>query len=348
MNEENVIRDLVYFDISKATSLLSQFTGGLPTEIVETTSKSQQTDKGIGGNIHFVQGDISKQNQSSEGISETKTLHHDLLDRVESHLFENGFCIDLNEASKDGELDGKILRELIDGYGYIRIEGDVKVHDFRRLSTIAENFDKVTSFVNQSVIHTFKDSAFYKQIEDEISKFDEQIKAAKDKNEKNRIKQRKKAEEKKIKSLLEESVNVVDSVPDWMVEGVSNWISLYNKDQIHLRVFPSKSIDGSEILANLKRECFIDSEVDYIRFAYGNQPNIRLTLFGLITSVPSKENSIEFDQEIEEDASDTEKFQNAMYNIFEALEQVEKFSDYDQYPNIKVFPIAVYRMIKNK
>lgn len=34
--------------------------------------------------------------------------------------------------------------------------------------------------------------------------------------------------------------------------------------------------------------------------------------------------------------------------MFDALDNLEQFSSYDIYPNIKVYPIAVYRKMSNK
>jgi hypothetical protein len=69
----------------------------------------------------------------------------------------------------------------------------------------------------------------------------------------------------------------------------------------------------------------------------------------LITSLPSK-NEILFNplQEFQdvEILSKKMKFESAFRKVFQAMEDIEDFSKYSRYPNISIYPIAIYRDFK--
>lgn len=349
MSQLKIIRDLVYFDTSKAASLLSQFSDGLPTQIVESSENAHGSSFGGSIGVPLVKGKLEGEKGNRHEKSQTKVLHHDLLDRVEEQLFKHGFCIDLNDAFKDGEINGELLREAIAGSNYLRFEGSVIIQDFNRLSIIAENFSYLNEFINKCAAQGIEDSPEVIALRNELSEFERQVKAEKDRNKKAKLKALLKSKKDEIESLIKSTTTVSKPPDDWLLEGINKWVSLYNKDQLHFRFHFDQSEDGCEIFANLKRNCFVDSDIENIKFAYGRHPNIKLTVFGLITSIPTKnthknESTLAADDQIKEEAA----FQKAFHNMFDAIDNLEQFSSYDIYPNIKIYPIAVYRKMANK
>jgi len=149
MPDTEELRDLIYFDVEKASSLLSQFKEGLPTEITESEEASGSATGNVSGNLGMVSGELGGSNTSKEKRAQKKILHHDILLRVEDLLFSHGFALDLNEAAEGTNIDGEVLRELIDGVGYVRAEGSVSIEDYSRLQYLAERYEFIADFINR-------------------------------------------------------------------------------------------------------------------------------------------------------------------------------------------------------
>jgi hypothetical protein len=106
-----------------------------------------------------------------------------------------------------------------------------------------------------------------------------------------------------------------------------------------------------QVLANLKKDCFLDGDFDNFIFAYGTRPTIKLTILGLISSFPDKESPpfdpmAEFNTESEHQMPDEIAFGKGFRSLFTAFEGFNKFTRYSRYPNVTVYPLAVYRTIK--
>src|SRR5207302_4280150 len=89
------LRDLIYFDLDKASSLFSQLHGGLVKEVQEGRERSRdRRDTSI---IDFKLLRQELQELASERMSqlETRVLHHDLLVRLEEALFGLGVAVDI-------------------------------------------------------------------------------------------------------------------------------------------------------------------------------------------------------------------------------------------------------------
>ena len=79
-----------------------------------------------------------------------------------------------------------------------------------------------------------------------------------------------------------------------------------------------------QILSNLKGEYLVNGNFDNVIYIYGSRPNIKLTVFGVITSCPG-----EIDQR----------------NILNEEFIIEKFFFVPSYPKIAVSPIGIYREV---
>jgi hypothetical protein len=84
--------------------------------------------------------------------------------------------------------------------------------------------------------------------------------------------------------------------------------------------------------------------------AYGRKPNVKLTIFGLVTSIPEKEEANLFSESskpenFENPSSEAEVLESAFFSISEAVECVDKMLRFTRYPNVTVYPLAIYRSI---
>jgi hypothetical protein len=90
----------------------------------------------------------------------------------------------------------------------------------------------------------------------------------------------------------------------------------------------------------------VDSDLEHLLYGYGPRPNVPLSVFGLITSLPPK-NDTPFDpmKEFEggSQLSEKEAFERGFRGVFVGMEALESMVRYSRYPNVTVHPIAVYR-----
>jgi hypothetical protein len=190
----------------------------------------------------------------------------------------------------------------------------------------------------------------------EFQELEKQIKEAKMQVEKlkggkKKIITKKELEKKELElEKMIRDLSGLKEVPEWLLNGIKDFIDTFIANRINLSIYPYNEAPSFHVLANLKRDCFVDSELENLIFAYGTRPNIKLTVFGLITSLPSK-GGLEFDPMSQYDGygeklPDEVALEKAFRNLFVAMEGFEKFVRFSRFPNITVYPIAVYRDIK--
>jgi len=120
-------------------------------------------------------------------------------------------------------------------------------------------------------------------------------------------------------------------------------------NRINFRIYPIVDCPSFQILCNLKTACFVDQDLEHLLYGYGYRPNIPLTAFGLITSIPSQ-SELQFDPMTEfkdnDKLTDKAKLEKAFRDMFSAMDAMEDYVRYSRYPNITIHPIAVFRNIK--
>ena len=92
-----IIRDVVYFDSEKASSIWSQFQWGRLESI--SVTEDSELDQKIGGALGIpkvAEASLERGQGEKRSILETRVLHHDLLNRVEALLFNAGLVVDLS------------------------------------------------------------------------------------------------------------------------------------------------------------------------------------------------------------------------------------------------------------
>lgn len=343
------IKDLIYFDLGKATSLISQIEEGLLQEFTEISESKSIKSGGIKGGLPYLGADIEKSSSDGLVLEQKKVLHHELLNNLEEWLFANGFALDLNELVIDDKetVNTEEFRESLQNVSYIRSEGWSIIDDFTRLKNIAENFESLIEFINKSGRQSLLDNEGYQKLEEQISDLEKQNKS-KPRGKEKSLQEKRISELKRTLEDMVKNVTVVDVPEEWIISGISNWIDQFYPNQIHFNIKPFEN-NSIQIKANLKREYFIDTDIEHLLFTYGTVPNIKLTLFGLITSKPPKEtgeSKKDVSQKTENnDKQENEEYGSAFREVFTALSEMENLTGFNKYPNIKVYPIAVYRKI---
>lgn len=341
------IRDLIYFDTEKAASIWSQTQGGL-LEKISITEETTSEDKGGAslGIPNLLKLDLGISEGSKGSILETKIIHHDLLTKLESELAKLNLIIDINKTIKPDETDPQKIRETIGTKPYLQAEGWAILEDYRKISKIASRFNEITEFIKKCAIQDVCDSSEYKEIQKQIDDTKQQVNIEKDRNKKALMRQQIKEIESKLKIM--QNIDL-DKVDDWLLEGIQKWIEIYMPNRINFRIYPIISCPSFQVLCNLKADCFVDQDLEHLLYGYGYRPNIQLSTFGLITSIPPK-GELPFDPMTEfkeENINDKLKMEEAFRNMFKAMDEMEDYVRYSRYPNVTIHPIAVFRNIKS-
>ena len=352
MSQKPSLRDLIYFDFEKTASIASQLEGGLIKEVQE--SFSHDAELGGGFKAYFLNAGMNVKDTESTLI--TQGIHHDLLERVERALLDDDVAVDLNQVDPNSKSIKK-LHEILSEKPYVLVEGICCFHDYQRMKTYMDGFNKILEFVEN-----LKRDSIKKYLQKQIEKAEKQIEGITDRNDK-------KTKERKIKDLKNKLDDMVDEglqktsqkIPEWQIEGIKNVINVLMPNRHNLLIQPFDDLEQFKIISNLKQDCFVDSDSDNVLFHYGSQPKVKLTVFGLVTSIPNikipkpnietpnietpSDSSGESDSNQSTD-SDIERFEQVFNNVFDATTQIEKFGLFAYYPRVIVYPLAVYYTIR--
>lgn len=331
---KQVLRDLIYFDFEKAASIFSQIEGGLLLETksgLEGAKNKQKTHKlNIGGIYKPEFGGVSTEKTSQ---LESRILHHDLLVRIEEILCEIGIIVDINTELDDSDITVDLIRSELEKRSYIRAEGWASIEDYSMIRKIMNNFNDIADFLSKCQnINTSEFKELLLQLESlkvEASKGDKKAKS-----DIKRI-------ESDLQSLIE--INRVNKLDKWFIDGLNLFADTLMHNRINFRICPFENVPQFQVTGNLKRECFLDGNLENILSAYGIQPNVKLTIFGLITSRPSKDNR-EFKIPITGDEGE-EHVETSFQALFNTTIDLQNSVRYSKYPSITVYPIALYHSI---
>jgi len=338
------LRDLLYFDLDKAASILSQFEWGLIEQISisqdETNSQNSSAKAGV-PQIALIEMGADK--QKKHAIFETKKLHHDLLNRIELQLTDAGLVVDLmSEIAKD-ESSPDHIREVIGNKPYVIAQGWSVIEDYQRILSITNRLNDIMGFIVQSQAATIKEHPEIVALQKQIEEKRQEVKQIKDRNRKGVALAKIKTLETQVATAIADATKT-SGIDQWLLDGIKQWIDTFMPNRINFRIYPFDNSPSFQVLCNLKRDCFVDQNLEHLLYGYGNRPNVPLTVFGLITSIPPKE-KFEFNpmMEFESNNSQDVAFEKGFREIFGAMEQFESFLRYSRYPNITIHPIAVFR-----
>ena len=338
-----MLKDLIYFDIEKSASLLSQLEEGLVKDIQSSVNTTDQNKNLRTYDAKLFKGEFGGISEEKSTLLENRVLHDYLLVKIEKKLEENKCLVNINNLIEEVSFDGLDLWEKIPTDRYIIVEGWVKFEDYARLYHIADNFDGIVDLINQSTRYGVESSEAFCRIKDEIEGARASIKTIKDRNQRSVEEQKIKDAEKKLEIELSR-ISSVQKVPDWIIAGIKNWITVFCSRRIDLRLIADERLKAMQFVASLKRECFVDIDLENILHAYGTRPNIKLSMVGIITSKPESVSKDLFS--VKDETEDSEhKFENAFRNIFNSMEGMEDLIRFSRYPNVQLIPLAIYRKL---
>ena len=247
-SNNGTVRDLLYLDFAKAASIWSQFDDGLleRTSITEdaTRDRSAGVKLGVPG---VADARLGTDYADKRSVLQSRTLHHDLLNRVEARLAKIGLVTDLAASLAASEDSSEAIRLLIEKRPYLKAAGQSVIEDYRRMLSRTTSFNDIVALVARSAHESVKKSDEYKQVQKLIEAAKSQVSDIKDRNARAAQKTRSDALEKKLDELSRPSLTGIEP---WLADGIKLWINTYGPDRLHLRVYPFPSCPDFHVLCN--------------------------------------------------------------------------------------------------
>lgn len=350
MMPEIGLRDLVYFDFEKAASIYSQIEGGLLKETQTGIEGALNRRYGHKLDLKVYELELGRSSSDKTSQLESRVLHHDLLTRTESKLGELGLAIDLNSQANESNPTPELIRSKLAGVSYFRVEGWSVIEDYSRFYEFTKCFNDLSEFLGRCSLSGLELTEEYKQLLNDVESFRSRAASENDRNRRIKLQDEARGIESKFREYLR-SATGLGPVEEWLLAGLRLFIDTFVPERIDLRIFPFESLPEFQVIANLKKECFVDGDLENVLFAYGTRPNVKLTAFGLITSLPTSDGVTfnpwnEVKNQASSNDSDEVKFEAALRGVFSSMEGLQKFVRFARYPNVTIYPIAVYRSIR--
>ena len=350
MEDMTRLRDFIYLDLPKLSSIYSQLTGGLVTE-TEVSSGNERDQRHIRKyDLKVFKPEFGGVDKFSQRFVETRVMHHDLFNTVESLLFDKAFAIDINASLTSSDITSGKAHRLFRQIFYVRATGWTLIEDYDKMKFIASRHNKICKLIRMSARSNFKESDEYKELQQQIADLKKTAQQQKDRNQRARQKKQIKAIEKQCEEVIDSSTSLGD-IDQWIIDGFQDWVDTFMPHAIYFHLYPFEDLGSFHIKANLKQDCFVDGDSAAVDFAYTGRPNVKLTALGLVTSIPSKDEPPfdpmkEFeDHKAEDKENNPIIFEAAMRGIFRGFEGLEKFGKFDRFPNLTIYPLAVFRDI---
>lgn len=341
------LKDLIYFDIEKAKSLLSQLNGGLINEISRAIEDETEDNAKLGFDLKIVKGNLGEKSKEKAVTTEKISLYHEILNSIETELTNNKILTDLNENFNSGGLSFNDFMKLLPNLSYIKSTGWAGFEDFERFKRILSNFNDIQRLIYESQL---MDNPEIKALQDQLANAKKIANENSNRNAKAKDLSKIKSIEKKIDQALKEETEIHLFDDSW-VEKVKNFLDTFSPNRLNFRLLPLDDFGEFQILSNLKDKYMLDGSFENTIYTYGSKPNIKLTIIGIITSCPQQKDdrvnhSDEFLTYDISEMSEESQFEKAFRNVFDSFEAFEKFFFVPNYPKIAVSPIAIYREIK--
>ena len=337
------IKDLIYFDYDKAKSLNSQLTGGLISELTRAIESEGGLSAEVGFDVKILKTKVGSNNKERSIRTETIEVYHELLNQIERSLFDRKILTDINDTFEErGKSFNDFLLE-VPNYTYIKATGWSAFEDFERFKRIMNNFNDIQRLIYASTLETNQE---IKHIREQLNDAKKSLK----KGVNNKDLMRLKAIEKNFDKAIEKESGAI-LLDETFIERVETFLNTFSPNRLNFRLAPFEVFNDFQILANLKGEHLVNGNFENIIYTYGSRPNIRLSVFGVITSCPQKNDmrndlNDEYLGYSDDELSEEGKFEKAFRNVFSSFENFEKFFFVPSYPKISVSPIAIYREIK--
>lgn len=339
--------DYLYVDLPKVISLYSQITGGVVESREAIQEYARSADNKRNYDFKVFRHDAGGTENDKDGVKEFIKPHHSLLAELETELAAKGYLLDLTKQVPSLSLRAPELRALLSTSLCVKVTGRVVIEDYERLKGIASAFPDVVKLINKSVESGIKDSAEYKQVQEQLEVLGAVVKAEKDRN----AKATKEAELKKARASLATMANSVDSVgavDQWILDGLKTWIDTFLPGIINLRLYPSLDHPDEQFFGHLKHENFEDRDQSSFHFTYGSVPTEPISLIGIVTAVPTEheDNFKPLAEFTREGLANAESVESAFRGVFRGFDGMEQMIRTCRFPRILVQPLVVYRSVE--
>lgn len=340
------IKDLIYFDIEKAKSLISQLNEGLISEISRAVEDENEESSGLGFDVKIIKGDLGEKSREKIIKTEKISLYHEMLNSIELDLENNGLLTSINNSFEKFAGSFNDFMDEIPDFSYVKSTGWGSFEDFERFKRILTNFNDIQRLIFESqLLENPEIIELKKQLEDAKKVAN----SNKDRNTKNKEINKIKAIERNIDNLLKEQTEFHLFDEEW-IRKVKIFLDTFSPNRLNFRLLPLDDFGDFQILANLKDRYMLEGNFENTIFTYGSRPNVKLTVLGIITSCPRKEDirihpSDEYLGFDENELSDESHFDKAFRAVFDSFEAFEKFFFVPNYPKIAISPIAIYREV---
>ena len=340
-------KDLIYFDVERARSLISLLDGGLINEISKAFEDASGSNGFFTVDVKIVKAKFGNTDKEKTITTQKIEVFHEMINEIEKKLDEHSLLNNLNSEFEKGGISFNQLMDKIPSMNYIKSTGWATFEDVERFKNIMGNFNDINRFIHRSPL---VNSEEVKAVRKTISEAKEKLKSTTDSKARNLLNSQIKTLEKKLNDILDSSTKD-DAIDKEFVDGTQKFLDTFSPERLNFRLIPFDNHIQFQVLANLKSKYIIDGDFNSIIYTYGTRPNIKLTCFGIITSAP-RENDIRINPNNELDEIDykhgTERFDLAFRNVFAAFEQFEKFFFTPQFPKVAISPIAIYREVHLK
>lgn len=336
------IKDLIYFDYDKAKSLNSQLSGGLISELTRAIEEEGGSSSDFGFDIKLLKGKIAASDTERTIRTEKIEVYHELLNEIEKKLSKNNVLKDLNQSlTTDGKSFNDFLNN-VPNYTFIKANGWSSFEDFGRFKNIMSNFNEIQRLIYASAIENNPELIEHKKTINELKRG---LQKSSNHKELARLKAAEKSFDKTIQEHSEAKL-----LDETFVERIKLFLDTFSPNRLNFRLAPFDSFPEFQILSNLKSQYLVNGDFENVIFTYGSRPNIKLSVFGIITSCP-REEDIRVDLNDEyigyEDSELTEEaaYDRIFRNVFSSFENFEKFFFVPSYPKIAISPIGIYREV---
>jgi hypothetical protein len=276
------IKDLIYFDIEKSRSIISQLKGGLISEISRAFEDESEITSGVGFDLKLISGKTGGTEKERVVKTEKIELYHELLNEIEGQLQEKSFLTDINKSIYKGDGSFNGLMDRVPSMTYIKANGWGQFEDFERFKKILSNFNDIQRLIFEAQITKSPEIV---ELREQLKSARSEAKKIKDKNSKSKEVIRLQAIEKKIDKVLIDNTPIRLFDEDFIAK-VKTFLDTFSPNRLNFRLLPLDHFHEFQILANLKEKYIIDGNFESIIYTYGSRPNIKLTIFGVITSCP--------------------------------------------------------------
>lgn len=340
------IYDYIYVDREKIISLYSQLTGGVVEVIERSTENSRSADNKRNYDFKIFKHDAGGTQTDKGGLKETIKPHHALLKELEDSLAANGYLVNLAEYELSKSLRDPVFRGQLKDAFCIKVRGRAVIEDYERLKGIAGSFPEIVELINKGAESAFLKSPDYIALQEQLKSAENNAKDIKDRSQ--RI-----GEQQKIKLLRDEvsnrikSLTKIQTVEQWILDGLKTWVDVFLPGIINFRVYPSADRPDEHVFGHLKKHCFEDPDTSSFHFTYGSFPTEDLTMIGIITSVPFEEGEqfkplAEFEKD---DLADYESIEKGFRGVFRGFDGFEQMVRTCRFPRILVHPLTIYRSV---